>query len=365
MADPEPKLRVIDETTEEPAEMVRLGAGGVSVETVERLPGRKEKVAPARLEGEARENFDGRSVEPGVEAILDQPGVAESVEQPWGVSDSRLVGLPYGWFVLILMALVAAGVWSLRAMRYGEIKVEIDHGAIREQVAKDVDATQEATQLVERVEEVVAAYLRAETIETILPWVRHPERVRPMIEEAWKIEPKQRLKYERMTLFQPANMERKAFWVVRAEVEEGEMQSLLIEQTGESEVKVDWETHVWRQPMPWNEYFANRPDSGALDFRVWAVPDQFFNHEFSDARRWKCFRLTAKGSEEHLFGYALAGSEECQEMETLCQSAAGQKASLLLRLRIQEGSVSPRGVVIERVVAPRWAIVDDPGEDAP
>jgi hypothetical protein len=267
--------------------------------------------------------------------------------------------------VLILMVLVAAGVWSLRAMRYGEIQVEIDHGAIREQVAKDMDATQQATQLVDRVEEVVAAYLRAETIETILPWVRHPERVRPMIEEAWKIEPKQRLKYERMTLFQPANMGQRAFWVVRAEVEDGQIQNLLIEQTGESEVKVDWETHVCRQPMPWDEYFAKRPQGSSLDFRVWAEPDQLFNHEFSDARRWKCFRLTAKGSEEHLFGYALAGSEACQEMETLCQSAAGKKASILVRLRIPEGSVSPRGVVIERVVAPRWVILDAPVADAP
>ena len=106
MPDTEPKLRVIEEVTEEPAELVRLGARGVSVEPVERLPGRREKEAPSRLEGEGRENFEGRSLEPGVEAILDQPVVAESVEQPWGVSDGRLAGLPYGWFVLILMVLV-------------------------------------------------------------------------------------------------------------------------------------------------------------------------------------------------------------------------------------------------------------------
>jgi hypothetical protein len=52
-------------------------------------------------------------------------------------------------------------------------------------------------------------------------------------------------------------------------------------------------------------------------------------------------------------------------METLCQSAAGKKASILVRLRIPEGSVSPRGVVIERVVAPRWVILDAPVADAP
>lgn len=278
MPDPEPKLRVIDEAPEEPSAVVRLGPKGVSVVPVERLPGLKTKETPERLESEVHENFDGRSLEPGVEAILDQQAQAENIEQPW---------------------------------------------------------------------------------------VRHPERVRPMIEEAWKSEPKRRLKFERMNLFQPASMDDRPFWVVRAEVEEGEMQNLLIEQTGEAEVKVDWETHVCRQPMPWETYVAERPKEGALDFRVWAVPDQFFNHEFSDGRKWKCFRLTAKGAEEHLFGYALADSDVYRELNTLCQSSEGWRASVVVRLRIPEGSVSPRGVVIEKIVAPRWLILDDPGTDAP
>lgn len=365
MPDPEPKLRVIDETPEEPAAVVRLGARGIAVEPVERLPGRKVQEAPERLEGEVHESFEGRSLEPGVEAILDQQAQAENVEQPWGIGDGRLVGVPYGWFVLIVVSLVGAGVWSLMAMRQGEMKLEIDHGVVREMVAKEEDATKEATVLVDRVEEVVAAYLRAETIEEILPWIRHPERVRPMIEEAWKSEPKRRMKFERMTVFQPANLAQRPFWVVRAEVQDGEMQNLLMEQTGESEVKVDWETHVCFQPMPWASYAAERPKGEALDFRLWAVPDQFFSHEFTDSKRWRCFRLTAKGAEEHLFGYVLAGSDACRELEAVCRSSAGQKASVVLRLRIPEGSVSPRGVVIEKIVAPRWLILDDPGKDAP
>lgn len=365
MTDPEPKLRVIDEARKEPAQVVRLGPRGVSVEPVERLPGRSEKEAPERLESEVRENFEGRSLEPGVEAILDQPAPVENVEHPWGISDGRLVGVPYGWFVLIIFALVGAGVWSLVAMREGEMKLKIDHGVVRQKVAEEEDATRSAIALVDRVEEVVDAYLRAETIEQVLPWVRHPERVRPLIEESWKAEPKRRLRFERMSMFQPANLGLKPFWVVRAEVDGGEAQNLLVEQTGESEVKIDWETHVCYQPMPWDAYVAERPEKGPLDFRVWAVPDQRFSHEFSDDKRWKCFRLTAKGAEEHLFGYALAGGDVCRDLESLCKSSAESRASALLRLRIPEGSVSPRGVVIEQVVAPRWLILDAPQKDAP
>lgn len=365
MPDPEPKLRVIDETPEEPSEVVRLGARGVAVEPVERLPGRKVQEAPERLESEVHESFEGRSLEPGVEAILDQQAQAENVEQPWGTGDGRLVGVPYGWFVLILLALVGAGVWSLMAMRLGEKKLEIDHGAVREMVAKEVDANKTASVLVDRVEEVVAAYLRADTIEEILPWIRDPERVKPMIEDAWKSEPKSRMKFERMAVFRPANLGLRPFWVVSAEVADGEVQNLLVEQIGETEVKVDWETHVCRQPMPWKAYVEGRPDGSALDFRVWAVPDQFFSHEFSDGKKWRCFRLTAKGAEEHLFGYALSGSEVSRELESLCRNSAGMRASAVLRLRIPEGSVSPLGVVIEKIVAPRWMILAEPDEDAP
>ena len=365
MPDPEPKLKVIDEAPEEPAQVVRLGPKGVSVEPVERLPGRSTKEAPERLEGEVRENFEGRSLEPGVEAILDQPEPAENVEHPWGISDGKLVGVPYGWFVLIALALVGAGAWSLMAMRQGERKLEIDHGVVRERVAKDEDATKDAAALVDRVEDVVEAYLRAEKIEDVLPWIRHPERVRPLIEHAWKTEPKRRLRFERMISFQPANLSQRPFWVVRAEVEEGEMQNLLVEQTGESEVKVDWETHVCFQPMPWASYAAQRPVGEALDFRIRAVLDQHFSHEFSDSRKWRCFRLTAKGAEDHLFGYVLADSDACRELESVCRNSAGQMASVVLRLRIPEGSVSPRGVVIEKVVAPRWLILDGPAKDAP
>lgn len=365
MPDPEPKLRVIDEVTDEPAEMVRLGARGVSVEPVERLPGRRAQEAPARLESEVRETFEGRSVEPGVEAILEQPGMAENVELPWGGGDGRLVGVPYGWFVLIALALAGGGLWSVLSMRRGEIQLKIDHGEVRQIVEKDEEEIQSATLLVEDVERVVKEYLKADSVEELLPFVRHPERVRPMIEEAWAAEPRRPLKFLRMYSFEPATLSTRPFWVVRAEVEDGDPQVVMVEETAGNGVKVDWETHVCRQPMPWSRFATERPVGEVLDFRLWAVPDSHYSHEFSDARRWRCYRLTAKGSEEHLFGYVLAGSEAALELEGLARSAARSKAPVMLRLRRPEGNASPRGVVIEKVVAPRWLLLDEAPQDSP
>jgi hypothetical protein len=365
MPDSPPKLRVIDENPAESGDVFRLGKDGIPAERVRRLPGPAPAEAPERLESETRERFDGRSLEPGVEAILDKPEPVANIEQPWGVKDDRMTGIPYGWFVLIFLVLAGAGLWSLGAMRQGEIKQEVQHGAVRDKVAREAAANLEASRLVERVEQVVAAYLAADEIEEILPWVRQPERVRPLIEETWKSQPKKPLKFSRMILFQASNVGTRPFWVVQAEVEEGDLQNLLVEQTGDAEVKIDWETHVCHQPMAWDRYVAERPGGQALDFRVTAVPDTFFNHEFSDDGSWRCFRLMAKDSDEFLFGYAKAGGEVADELDRLGRDAPGRIATAVLRLRALPESNTARGVVIEKVVSPRWLLLDEPPRDAP
>jgi hypothetical protein len=365
MPDPTPKLRVIDEEVAMPSEIVRLERGGVSVEPVERLPGSANERIEARLESKPRELFDGRSQEPGVEAILDQEEPAANVEQPWGLDDGRLAGIPYGWFLLIAALLAGAGAWSIRAMHRGEELLKVQHDEVLERIDEDKIADQQAEALVEEVERVVAAYLRAETITAILPWIRQPERVEPLIAAEWRDRPKQALEFTRMTMFQPQDYGGQSFWVVRVEVRDGEPQTLLVEQTEASGVKVDWETHVCHQPMAWDRFIDERPDDRALEFRVRVAPDIHHSHEFSDAARWICFRLTAKGSEDHLFGYAMAGSPEAAFLSERCQITPGGVVSAILRLRVPAGCKSPKGVVIERIASPHWVRVGEPGNDAP
>jgi hypothetical protein len=365
MSDATPKLRVIDEEPATPAEIVRLGPRGGAIEPVERLPGPASEPIEARLVSAPRELFDGRSQEPGVEAILDQEGPVANVEQPWGIDDGRLAGIPYGWFLLIAVLLAGAGAWSIHAMHRGEESLKVHHGAILQRVDQDKIADQQAEALVEEVERVVAAYLRAETIADLLPWVRQPERVEPLIAGEWRERPKRALEFTGMTVFQPQDYGGKSFWVVRAEVRDGEPQTLLVEQSDATGVKVDWETHVCHQPMAWDRFIDERPDDRALEFRVRVTPDSHHSHEFADSARWLCFRLTAKGSDAYLFGYALAGGAEAAFLSERCQTTPGRVASAILRLRVPVDCKAPRGVVIERIVSPQWVRTGDPGDDAP
>jgi hypothetical protein len=357
--DPIPRLRVVDdEEADSPRDVVRLKAGSgpaASVPTVKVAPMPAPPEPTERLEGEVHENYQGRSIEPGIEAILEPHEVAASVEQSWGEKETRLGGLPYGWAVLIVLLVVGGGIWSFRNMRQGEAKVVQEHEVIREKAEKEEQEDATARQLVDAVETTLARYLAADTLDKILPLVRDPARVKPLIAETWQAKPPVPSKFKRMALFRPESFEGKLFWVVQAEVEGGPTQSILLEQISDTEVKVDWETHVCYQPMSWDRYAKERPSGQALEFRVNVERGVLYSHEFSDSSKWRCFRLTTRDSYESVYGYVQVGSETAQMLEAYVDSFQGRaEAAAILKLRVPEESRTPRGVVIEKMVEPRW-----------
>lgn len=364
--DPIPRLRVVDdEESDQPRDVVRLKADGgpaVAEPVVRVAPAPPPAETAERLEGEVREHFEGRSIEPGIEAILDPQETAAGIEHAWGGEETRVGGVPYGWVVLVVLLVLGGGIWSFRNMRQGEAKVVQEHEVVREKEEKEEQEDATARQLVEAVESTIRGYLAADTLEEILPLIRDPERVKPLIAETWKRTPPVPMKYQRMPLFRPDSLNGKLFWVVQAEVEDGPPQSLLLEQISDTEVKVDWETHVCYQPIPWDRYVKERPTGEALEFRVQAVRDVLYSHEFSDDSKWVCFRLTARDSYEHVFGYAPVGSEAARLLGAYCDAAHGAPVATILKLRVPEQASSARGVVIEAMVEPRWArIARGPG----
>lgn len=357
--DPIPRLRVVDdeEKPDSPGEVVRLKAGNApapSTPTVRVAPMPALPEHTERLEGETREHFEGRSIEPGIDAILEPLETPETLEQTWGGEETRVRGLPYGWVVLLALLVLGAAVWSFRAMRQGEAKVAQDQQVLRGKEERDEKEDATARRLVDAVEATLKQYLAADTLEKILPVVRDPARVKPLIEETWAQHPPVPLKFDRMPIFQPRDLNGKPFWAVQVEVVGGPPQILMLEQTGETEVKVDWESHVFYQPMPWDRFAVERPTGQSFEFRVMVEAHTHYSHEFSDSGKWRCFRLTARNSTEHVFGYVPAGSELMQMLDFYCGQSPGKVAPLILKLRVPEQSSSPRGVVIEGVTETGW-----------
>ena len=97
-----------------------------------------------------------------------------------------------------------------------------------------------------------------------------------------------------------------------------------------------------------------------MDFRVNVKPDNYYNYEFGDFKQWKCYRLTALDGSKSLYGYAPAGSVLAQDIQRQIDHNRGRKTALILRLRRSDGQQSPNGVVIEKLLNPRWLYVVSP-----
>jgi hypothetical protein len=146
---------------------------------------------------------------------------------------------------------------------------------------------------------------------------------------------------------------------------DGKTKSLLVEQDGVDTFRVDWETAVIYQPMPWDAYALERPAGTTLDFRVFVEEDHFFSHEFANPELWTSFRLTAPGAEETLWGYAPKGSllEATLRGALATNPNPTKPVSMLLRLGLPTGLSSRRGVIIEKVVSNRWLLLDPPATE--
>jgi hypothetical protein len=160
---------------------------------------------------------------------------------------------------------------------------------------------------------------------------------------------------------QPLTLDHRAnFWSAAVVLTNDKTHNLVVEILESGEARIDWETLVCFQPIPWDDFVARALPGSSLDFRVYVEHDNFFSHEFADAARWTCFQLTALNSQDKLFGYAPAASEEARNLLSLIDQNGGRKTALILRLTFPPGLQSRRGVVIEKLLCSRWLYLDPP-----
>lgn len=285
----------------------------------------------------------------------------ESIEENWLHDPAKRKPAPWGWFALAGLAAAGGVVWSLSGLRDADKEAMQERAAATETIRSIESDYQSAEAMVERLSELLAAYCEAETIDDLVPLVRHPQRVRPLMEAYYRDREIQPATLERVVRLEPAVLaDRPGFWVAWL-ISGGETINLLME-ADEVNAKIDWETAVCHQPMDWDHFARERP-VGSHDFRVYVDPDNLHSHEFADSSQWQCFRLTALNSEEFLYGYARKQSELAMNLATILERNHGRQTALLLRLGLPQGLNSPRGLVIERIISPFWMHLDDPDAD--
>jgi hypothetical protein len=362
-------LRPVDDEVLPVVEVVRLENPETGHKTKREEPvrlGAQEAVrTPSRLDLPSREEVELRTHQPGIDVLIKSTTVVpEFTEDAWGEDAARKNPVPWGWFALIGLALAGALVWSLINLKESEMQAGQIRENTRSVLASEEEEETAARELVERIEAALKRYFKTVTVESLARQVRQPERVVPLMRNYYARQPLKVNSIASVRNLQPVTLGNRAnFWIASVTLFDGTKPNLVIEIDPAGNPLIDWETQVCYQPMPWDEFARDRPAGRSLDFRVYAEKDSFFSHEFSDAGGWLCFRLTALGAEESMFGYVRADSEEARKLLDVIQNNGSGQASLILRLSIPERLQSRQGVVIEKVLSTRWIYLDLP-EDA-
>lgn len=346
-----PELKILPEALESPERLEVAEDGrqqGSPSPSVERLmPDREAKL-------------NVKSIEPDVTDILSSESEVLDLEDTWVRETDKV--FPVGWFILGGCLLCVLAFWAVKTLYQAQPELE---EVLEKKVAlekKQSEEDKETRKILFSMEECVRGYLGAESIAEKLKYVRHPDRVKPLMEHYYQTHKLEKETFERFSMMQPMGLDQDSFLFVKA-VHEGGQHDLLLEQVSEIGFRVDWESDVCYLPISWKEYIKKQPTE-PMSMRVYIEPDNFYAYEFSDESQYASFKLTTRDEDEHLFGFVKKGSEvwfDIQKyMKKSIESGGGGPEPLILQLRFPQGSHSKRCVLIERLVAPRWIYVKSP-----
>lgn len=362
------RLRPVDEdVVREPTPVVRLNNRETESKPREARPVRlgpapEEAGISRRLAIPDKEEVELRTHQPSIDVLIEaETAVVENPEEKWGGETIHRNPVPWGWFVLIGLIIAGAVIWSLTRVEKAEVQAKKIQVETRSALVDEEKEEREAAALIDRIEKTMRTYFTSTSVDALARLVRHPERVTPLMRHYYGTRPIPVNPLKSIKVLQPLTLDdRGNFWMASVTLTNSKPQSLIIEIDASGNPKIDWETLVCYQPMKWDDFVSKRPAGTSMDFRVYVERDNFYSHEFSDSNQWVSFRLTALDSEETIFGYIRSDNPEAAGLVNLLSGNGGRKTTLVLRLSIPEGLQSRRGVVIEKLLSPRWLFVDPP-----
>lgn len=138
-------------------------------------------------------------------------------------------------------------------------------------------------------------------------------------------------------------------------------------------LRLDWESFVGFSGKGMGSFRANHTTVPTV-FRVLAVPDDYYNFEFTDAKKYLSLRLYSPGGDDYLHGYCARDSADGKKvLEILGDSAASNSSTasrnglrsqmnghfpITVQIAFPEHAQSDRCVRIDKFVSPWWLALD-------
>lgn len=353
-------IRVVEDSEEE--DVVRLDVPEAGTSTMKE-PSEEEMAMPVMM---------------GDTDLDDLPEIL-SPESEWLVAaeTKEVTSVPMGWFVLLFAVLGGVLVWAF-SQKKGEVDGTVEAGALPESRSdqeayyrpgqsdlrdKEAKLMEVAARDYDEMEEILRGFLSAKTVEERLKYVRHPNRVAPLMLDHYRRFPIQSYQYKDVSAYNIVPLEKRPFVALSVRVADGETLPILLEDV-EKGYLVDWESFVSYQPIAFEDYLKKRP-TVPIDLRVYGSFDDFYAYEFLEEDGYLCVRMTTKHTDKVIFGYVKEGTTLASEMKKYLEAPPGKSKTqpFILRVRFLPESKAPRSVVIDKIVATFWAYPTNPDEE--
>lgn len=313
------------------------------------------------LHPDHKARLNTKSLEPDVAEILEHEEVETDSEAGWGGAMKKAP--PLGWFVLAGIVICSLVMWAaVTVYRAQPDLVEVEEGKKHLFIDK-IKEIKEVRQTLNSMKSCVSGYLTAKTVDDKLTYVRHPERVKPLMEEYYQRNELIKEDFRQFERIRSMGLESLSFVFGQVELLNGKKHKLLLEQLEDGTFRVDWESDVCYLPVPWDKYVDESPVE-AMVMRVYIKRDTFYAYEFRDEDLYDCYQLTARDSDDHVFGFVKKGSDVAMDIKRFFKRTEEQgsqaREPVMLVLRFPEETHSKKCVWIDRMIAPRWTYVKSP-----
>jgi hypothetical protein len=207
----------------------------------------------------------------------------------------------------------------------------------------------------------VQQFCTAPNPEALLPFVREPERVVPLITRFYNSDnPWIPLALARRPDLSDLEVHRN-FVVFQLPLADFGTRPIGLEQTPEG-FRVDWESFVGYSELSWADLRRTRPRRPVL-IRAVVKPSDYFNLDFPSGSTHRCYQITDFHSDHVLYGYVPLGGDIELQIQKIFLTAPTVHA--VLRVRYPETSTNDRQLEITEVLEKGWIFREDDNPELP
>jgi hypothetical protein len=214
---------------------------------------------------------------------------------------------------------------------------------------------------VARAKAAVQALMTAATVEEMAKHVRQPDRALPRMKAHYGEAKPGPVKFEFGDQITESEKDGVLFVLLDIKVNFAEHYLVVEVPLKDGPAKVDWESYAGWCEMPWAD-FVKKGSDAAKEFRVAATLSDYFNFDYSDRKKFHCFRLVDKDDTETIFAYCEAESKTAktllkeirEQQKRSTEENAVPTQTFTLKLSMKAADAARKQAWIEDVICTGW-----------